>query len=182
MAGVPTIAVSPGGKFLVCGTSRRLELIDLDAGRLLAASDPGDRWPTTRFDACAFPPMANCWLVCLWNQPSANQLLEIYRRDARGGQRNGCPCRREGPYGHASIQFLADKSGWLVDQHVLVPLREGSASLAQPVQGAGGKVSIVGGRVVDTDHLFVWNREALTVFRLPRDASGKRMDRWSCIA
>ena len=36
VAGMPTIAVSPGGKFLVCGTSRRLELIDLDAGRLLA--------------------------------------------------------------------------------------------------------------------------------------------------
>ena len=69
VGGMPVIAVSPGGKFLVCGTSRRLELIDLDAGRLLA-SFQSRRSPagSLRFEACAFPPTANCWLACLWNQ------------------------------------------------------------------------------------------------------------------
>ena len=56
---------------------------------------------------------------------------------------------------------------------MLVPFREGSASLAKPVQGAGAKSRSLARHVVDNDHLLIWNRETLTVFRLPRDASGK---------
>ncbi len=175
VGGMSVIAVSPGGKFLVCGTSRRLELIDLDAGRLLAQLPiPGaaGRQPEIRglcFSADGellaglFTESGRLRIIC-WKFTDATLVAD---------SEFIVPAAEKGLRGHANIQFLADKSGWLIDQHVLVPLREGSASLAQPVQGAGGKVSIVGGRVVDNDHLLIWNREALTVFRLPRDASGK---------
>jgi hypothetical protein len=175
MATGPAMAVSPGGKFLVYGNINSLTLVDLEAGRFLANLKVPDSGRSGRFEGLCFSNDGELLAASLHGGAGTRIVCWKFADGSVVADSSFSKVVDFGGLYQIAIQFLPDKTGWLVGRSYLVPLREGTFAWPKPPEPSQPirMARIDGARIVDNDHLLLWNVQLLVLLRLPRDASGK---------
>jgi hypothetical protein len=176
-------AASPGGRYFanlysIGGpTERGLQLYDLNAGKAVASAHLPGRFLDNLgwVHGLAFSDDGTFLAglletkrlrVLCWNVTDATVVAD-YEIAAEGDPTSSRT--------HSQLEWLPDRSGWLIKQHLLVPFRAGKTVGAKPDGGAAAAppFGIERTHVLDSNHLLLVTNDSFTVFRLPRDDNGK---------